>query len=244
MSQYLRRCLGVLAVPIVLVVGPDSLRAQELENELLRQTDHAGAVTAVAWYEEGPADSLSDPRHEQQEGPILAVANRLLGQGRLADALEFAHLAANRYPESVEAQFVHAEAHRLRGDMREIDPVYGLMLLRLTRRDGAAAAERRFGEIRRLDLSNGEVVELSPAALDIAVVSLLGDQDLEAALSLARLNAREHASSARAHETLGDVLLARGDTVGAVAAYRTAGLSTSPINKLTELGASPPKNGR
>lgn len=229
-SRWIARLL-VCSLP-GLLLGADEGRSQKLVPELISRTDRYGAEAALEWYKVFSRDSMSvTPGVEILNG----AAQLLLADDRPTDALVFLHEAAGEFPASVDAQFIHAEAHRMRGDEREIDPVYGLMFGRLAVRNGAQAAIERFQELRRLPGPDGSSFELSAAALDITISALMADERMETALAVAEFNAGEFPQSAAANATLGGVRLAVGDTIGAIQALEAATRWTSPNQALREL---------
>ena len=109
--------------------------------------------------------------------------------------------------------------------------------------DGIEAAAARYREARESERSTYLFRE---SALNALGSDYLGRGDLASALGVLALNAEAYPESASVHDSLGEALLAAGDTTAAAASYRTA-LALDPdlpsaravLESLGELSARP-----
>ena len=107
---------------------------------------------------------------------------------------------------------------------------------------GADSAARAYRALRELYYGRA-AYDFGEATLGIVSQRLVRGQRLDDALVVARLNAEFYPQSSQVQTNIGEVLRVRGDTTGAIAAYRQA-LQLNPQDggarqRLRELGQQP-----
>lgn len=180
-----------------------------IEDIVVQTYETEGLDAAVRRYRELRGRYYGRAAYDFGSVPLTAAAERVGGGGALADAVALLALNVEFHPEDRFAQRLHAGA-----------------AVRLAMTEGGVAT----GTARFQDL----LAAYGPEAFPPFVLNGTGRQLLRAgrlagAVAVFRFGVDLHPDNPTVHESLGDVLLAAGDTVQAVASYEHA-LRLDPAN--------------
>ena len=186
-----------------------SVRPRMLQDTLLIAYGNGGIDTLQATYRALRERYYGTGAYDFGEVPLASVGDTLRVRRALADAALVHALNVEANPSSDFAVREHARAAVLRAFVEH----------------GAVAGTR---ELRRLHERYG-ARGFPPATLNRVGYDLLALEMPQDAVAVFRLNVELHPTDANAPDSLGEGLLAAGDTAAALAAYRRA-LELNPQN--------------
>ena len=183
-------------------------KPQMLQDVLLAADQAGGADSAVRAYRALREQYYGSYSYDFTERPLLETAQMLQAANQPDDALRILQLNVESSPNSMMAKRAYASAR--------VD------------RAIAVAPDTGVAEVKSVDQQYGPDI-LNEETLNQLAYQQLNRKRNPAALALFRLNAARHPDSWNVYDSLGEGLLAAGDTAGAAKAYRRS-LELNPDN--------------
>ena len=130
------------------------------------------------------------------------------------------------------AQWTVANDYELDQGLAWADQSIGAQRTFANLRTKAAILEKKGDARAAQDLRDQAMKIATEADVNAAGYQLLGQQKTDEAIALFRKNIKDHPDSWNAHDSLGEALVAKGDTKAAVESYRKAlSMTTDPVQK-------------
>ncbi len=186
-----------------------AVRPRMLQDTLLIAYDDGGIDTLAATYRALRERWYGRAAYDFGEVALADVGAALLEREHFADAARVHALNVEANPASDFALREHARA----------------AVLHAFAEDGAVEGTREYRRLHELYGARG----FPPATLNRVGYDLLALEAVEDAVAVFRLNVAAHPDDANAPDSLGEGLLAAGDSAGALASYRRA-LELNPNN--------------
>ncbi len=183
-------------------------RPQMLQDVLLAADEAGGADSAVRAYQNLRDRYYGSYSYDFTERPLIETAQALQAQQRPDDAIRILRLGVENPPVTPLAKRVYAAA--------------------LVDRAATVSADSAVAQVRAVEQQYGADV-FNEEGLNQVAYGLLNRRQTAAAVALFRLNAERHPDSWNVYDSLGEGLLAAGDTSSAVTAYRKS-LQLNPQN--------------
>lgn len=185
------------------------LHRPRLLQDVLLAADQAGGLdSAIGAYRALRQQYYGSYSYDFTHRPLLETAEALQEQGKPDDALGILRLNIENSPDSRLAKQAYIAA--------------------LIDQAAAAGADSVLAQVKEAEQQFGSEL-LDEGTLNRAGYRALGRKQTAAAVALFRLNATRHPESWNVYDSLGEGLLAAGDTTAAVTAYRKS-LQLNPQN--------------